>query len=148
METVALTGCLVSRIFQRNSRRIFSFTGLTSGSNVAFEAPDYNAVRKLLLEAPILPAHCCISKDVFERERRHIFFKTWHFIGRSDELPNSGDFHLINPTDLHNYNTRATGIGGPKVAHGKLYATDLPGLGVEPDYVSLGDPVAVYPELP
>ena len=51
---------------------------------------------------------------------------------------------LINSTDLHNYNTRSTGIGGPTTANGKLYATDTPGLGVEPDFDSLGDPVAVY----
>ena len=53
---------------------------------------------------------------------------------------------LINSTDLHNYNTRSTGIGGPMVRDGKLFATDTPGLGVEPDYESLGSPVAVYGE--
>jgi len=52
--------------------------------------------------------------------------------------------YLINSTDLHNYNTRSTGVGGPTVADGMLYATDVPGLGVEPDYASLGEPVAVY----
>lgn len=53
---------------------------------------------------------------------------------------------LINSTDLHNYNTRSTGIGGPTTKDGKLYASDLPGLGVEPDFESLGTPVAVYEE--
>jgi L-alanine-DL-glutamate epimerase-like enolase superfamily enzyme len=52
--------------------------------------------------------------------------------------------YLINSTDLHHYNTRSTGIGGPIVKDGKLYATDEPGLGVEPDYDSLGDPVVVF----
>jgi len=52
--------------------------------------------------------------------------------------------YLINSTDLHNYNTRSTGIGGPTVKDGKLYATDTPGLGVEPDYDSIGDPIAIY----
>jgi len=52
--------------------------------------------------------------------------------------------YLVNSTDLHNYNTRSTGIGGPTVRDGRLYATDSPGLGVEPDYDALGDPVAVY----
>ncbi len=51
---------------------------------------------------------------------------------------------LINSTDLMNYNTRSTGVGGPSVADGKLYATDQPGLGVTPNYDSLGDPVATY----
>ena len=53
---------------------------------------------------------------------------------------------LINSTDLHNYNTRSTGIGGPSTADGKLFASDTPGLGVELDFDSLGAPVAVYGE--
>ncbi len=61
-----------------------------------------------------------------------------HFAASTPEV------YLINSTDLHNYNTRSTGIGGPTVKNGKLYATDTPGLGVEPDYDSLGDPIAVY----
>ena len=52
--------------------------------------------------------------------------------------------YLINSTDLFNYNTRSTGIGGPFVKDGRLYVGDEPGLGVEPDYDALGDPVAVY----
>lgn len=51
---------------------------------------------------------------------------------------------LQNTTDLMNYNTRSTGIGGPTVRDGKLYATDTPGLGVRADLDSLGDPVADY----
>lgn len=52
--------------------------------------------------------------------------------------------YLVNSTDLHNYNSRSTGIGGPSVRDGKLFASDAPGLGVAPDYDSLGDPVAIY----
>ena len=52
--------------------------------------------------------------------------------------------YLINSTDLMNYNTRSTGIGGPTVQNGRLYATDTPGLGVTPDFNSLGAPVATY----
>lgn len=51
---------------------------------------------------------------------------------------------LQNTTDLHNYVTRSTGIGGPIVAEGRLYATDTPGLGVTADFDSLGTPVADY----
>jgi L-alanine-DL-glutamate epimerase-like enolase superfamily enzyme len=51
---------------------------------------------------------------------------------------------LRSTTDLHNYNTVHTGKPGPKTARGLLYAPDVPGLGVEPDYASLGPPVAVY----
>lgn len=51
---------------------------------------------------------------------------------------------LVNSTDLHNYNTRSTGHPGPETRSGKLFASDAPGLGVEPDFESLGAPVAVY----
>ena len=53
---------------------------------------------------------------------------------------------LINSTDLMNYVTQSTGIGGPTTADGKLFATDTPGLGVTPDFESLGAPVATYGE--
>lgn len=52
--------------------------------------------------------------------------------------------YLQNTTDLMNYNTRHTGVGGPVARDGKLFATDTPGLGVTPDFESLGDPVAEY----
>jgi L-alanine-DL-glutamate epimerase-like enolase superfamily enzyme len=52
--------------------------------------------------------------------------------------------YLQNTTDLMNYNTRSTGIGGPVARDGKLYASDTPGLGVTPDFDSLGEPVASY----
>lgn len=51
---------------------------------------------------------------------------------------------LQNTTDLMNYNTRSTGIGGAWTKAGKLYAPDEPGLGVKPDFDSLGTPVAEY----
>lgn len=52
--------------------------------------------------------------------------------------------YLINSTDLLNYNTRSTGIGGATTKDGKLYAPDTPGLGVTPDFESLGAPVATW----
>jgi len=51
---------------------------------------------------------------------------------------------LQNTTDLMNYNSRSTGLGGPTVANGRLHASDAPGLGVTPDFDGLGDPVASY----
>ena len=53
---------------------------------------------------------------------------------------------LVNATDLHNYNTRSTGLPGPATRDGRLFAPDAPGLGVEPDYASLGEPVAQFGE--
>ncbi|MEM1074656.1 MAG: enolase C-terminal domain-like protein [Pseudomonadota bacterium] len=52
--------------------------------------------------------------------------------------------YLHNTTDLMNYNTTSTGVGGAEARDGKLYASDAPGLGVTPDWDSLGAPVADY----
>ncbi len=52
--------------------------------------------------------------------------------------------YLQNTTDLMNYNTRSTGIGGPASRDGKLYASDTPGLGVTPDFESLGAPIEEF----
>ncbi len=52
--------------------------------------------------------------------------------------------YLQNTTDLMNYNTRSTGIGGPASRDGKLYASDRPGLGVTPDFESLGAPIEEF----
>ena len=54
--------------------------------------------------------------------------------------------YLINSTDLMNYNTRSTGLGGAFTKEGKLYVADIPGMGVEPNFESLGQPVAIYGE--
>ena len=51
---------------------------------------------------------------------------------------------LFNTTDLHAYITESTGSPAPPTSDGRLYCRDTPGLGVEPDFESLGDPVAVY----
>ena len=51
---------------------------------------------------------------------------------------------LQNTTDLMNYNTRSTGAGGAWAENGKLYVSDAPGMGVVPDFDSLGAPVAEY----
>ncbi len=50
----------------------------------------------------------------------------------------------VNSTDLHNYVSGSTGTPAPRTENGCLLVTDTPGLGVEPDYNSLGEPVAVY----
>ena len=52
--------------------------------------------------------------------------------------------YLQNSTDLMNYVTRSTGIGGAYAKDGLLFAPDSPGLGVKPDFESFGDPVAQW----
>ncbi|MEM7564164.1 MAG: enolase C-terminal domain-like protein [Pseudomonadota bacterium] len=54
------------------------------------------------------------------------------------------DEFLVNTTDLHSYNIETTGTPAPRTENGLLFADDRPGHGVEPDFDSLGDPVALY----
>ncbi|GAB5468215.1 MAG: mandelate racemase/muconate lactonizing enzyme family protein [Rhodospirillales bacterium] len=51
---------------------------------------------------------------------------------------------LFNTADLHAYSAEATGTPAPPTSDGRLFCSDAPGLGVEPDFKSLGDPVAVF----
>lgn len=53
---------------------------------------------------------------------------------------------LFNTTDLDAYVEESTGQASYTKKNGKLYASDAPGLGVEPDFAALGAPVAVYGE--
>lgn len=48
---------------------------------------------------------------------------------------------LLNSTDLYNYNSNNVTIGAPIVKNGFMTVPDRPGLGVEPDFEALGDPV-------
>lgn len=52
--------------------------------------------------------------------------------------------YLVNSTDLMNYNTRSTGIGGAWAEGGTLYAPTAPGLDVQPDFQNLGEPVGEW----
>jgi len=50
----------------------------------------------------------------------------------------------FSATDFNSYNTVQTATGAPKRDNGYMKAGDLPGLGVEPDFKTLGEPVASY----
>lgn len=49
--------------------------------------------------------------------------------------------YLLNTTDLHNYNTTQLAHGAPEVSDGRMTLNDRPGLGVEPDFSQLSEPV-------
>jgi L-alanine-DL-glutamate epimerase-like enolase superfamily enzyme len=53
---------------------------------------------------------------------------------------------LLNTTDLHNYNTVQLALGAPEVVEGRMRVGDAPGLGVEPDFEVLGEPIRVLRE--
>lgn len=63
-----------------------------SGALNIFDPRHYEKVRRPPLEAETLPTWCYTSAEFFDREVETIFRKVWNFIGRTDELPQPGDF--------------------------------------------------------
>ena len=56
----------------------------------------YDAVRRPLLEAETLPPECYTSETFFRREIETIFMKVWNFIGRTEDIPNPGDYYTVD----------------------------------------------------
>ena len=67
-----------------------------------FDPAHYSDVRRPLLEASSLPAWCYTSEEFYQREVERVFMRSWHLVGREDELPNAGDY-LVH--DLCNEST-------------------------------------------
>ena len=61
-----------------------------------FNPENYNSVRKPVLEAETLPAHCYTSQSFFDREVERLFAPAWQFVGRVDEVPETGDTVLLD----------------------------------------------------
>ena len=56
----------------------------------------YEKARLPFLEAETLPPWCYTSEDWYGREKNRLFLKCWNFIARADEIPNPGDFLVID----------------------------------------------------
>jgi phenylpropionate dioxygenase-like ring-hydroxylating dioxygenase large terminal subunit len=61
-----------------------------------FEAEQYASVRRPLVLAETLPSHCYTSPEFFRRETEIIFSKSWHFVGRVDEIAEPGQFMVFD----------------------------------------------------
>ena len=61
-----------------------------------FEAADYDSVRRPLLQAETLAAHCYTDDAFFAREIERIFKPGWQFVGHVDEIPNLGDTLVVD----------------------------------------------------
>ena len=48
---------------------------------------------------------------------------------------------LLNATDIHHYSVEQVASGAPAVVNGAMFASDAPGLGIEPDFDVLKDPI-------
>ncbi|MBL8672716.1 MAG: aromatic ring-hydroxylating dioxygenase subunit alpha [Alphaproteobacteria bacterium] len=60
-----------------------------------FAPRHYEGVRRPLLDAETLPPWCYTSEAFYRREVERIFRKIWNFIGRSDRVPEPGDFFTL-----------------------------------------------------
>ena len=65
-----------------------------------FNPRHYKRVRLPQLEAETLPPWCYTSQAFYEREVERIFMRYWVFIGRSDCLPDPGDYFTLDPVDV------------------------------------------------
>lgn len=52
--------------------------------------------------------------------------------------------YTASASDMHNYSEEVIGSPAPVTGNGRIFASDAPGLGVEPNFDVLGDPVACY----
>lgn len=61
-----------------------------------FDPSRYEDVRRPFLESSSLPPWCYTSPEFFRREIDRIFLKNWNFAGREDEIPNPGDYLVLD----------------------------------------------------
>ncbi|MCY3769372.1 MAG: aromatic ring-hydroxylating dioxygenase subunit alpha [Gammaproteobacteria bacterium] len=61
-----------------------------------FDPATYHETRKPLLRAQTLPSHCYTSPEFFRREVEAIFSSAWHFVGREDEIRETGTYTVID----------------------------------------------------
>jgi len=57
-------------------------------------APDDQAVASHLESS--LPGYYYLSPEMFEREKQRIFFREWYCVGREEQVPNTGDYLVVD----------------------------------------------------
>ena len=65
-----------------------------------FNPRHYDRVRLPQLEAETLPPWCYTSQAFYEREVERIFMRHWVFIGRSDCIPDPGDYFTLDLVEV------------------------------------------------
>jgi phenylpropionate dioxygenase-like ring-hydroxylating dioxygenase large terminal subunit len=61
-----------------------------------FDPAHYEEVRRPLTEASTLPSWCYTTEAFYQREVERIFLKQWNFAGRLDEIPEPGDYMVLD----------------------------------------------------
>jgi phenylpropionate dioxygenase-like ring-hydroxylating dioxygenase large terminal subunit len=67
---------------------------MPSGESL-FDPGAYVATRRPALEAETLPPAAYTSEEFYRREVDRIFLREWNFMGRSDLVPNAGDYFAV-----------------------------------------------------
>jgi len=57
-----------------------------------FDPKLYEACRRPMAEAETMPPWCYTSDAFYRREVATIFMKIWNFVGRTEQVPNPGDY--------------------------------------------------------
>jgi choline monooxygenase len=60
-----------------------------------FDPKLYEPQRRPFLDAETLPPWCYTSDAFYKREVETIFTKVWNFLGRTDQVPNPGDYYSL-----------------------------------------------------
>ena len=61
-----------------------------------FDPRRYEGVRRPLLDAESLPPWCYTSDAFYRREVEEILVRSWNLVGRTDEIPNPGDYRVFD----------------------------------------------------
>ena len=65
-------------------------------SDQLFNPEDYRAVRKPLRQASTLPPHCYTTDAFYRAEMERVFHRHWQFVGRVEQLPDTGDYLCVD----------------------------------------------------
>ena len=66
------------------------------GTSALFDPLLYAEARRPLLEASALPPWCYTGEDFYRREVERVFLRSWNFVGRADEVPEPGDYRVVD----------------------------------------------------
>lgn len=65
---------------------------MEASTSMPISQEKFQAVARPLLDAHTMPPEVYWSPEVFERELEEIWFKEWVCVGRTDDIPNAGDY--------------------------------------------------------
>ena len=83
----------------------------------------------------------CVASGIANDDRRHLGRRHRHRDDRPSRAQSTPEEFCFSATDFNSYGTLDIAAGAPKRVEGFMTASDRPGLGIEPNFAVLGDPV-------